>query len=64
MNDPGIFVAGVVVCLIVAAAMGALVWGLRMEARQNRARPPEPPNGVVGHLPVERAPDQAREHSS
>jgi hypothetical protein len=64
VNDPGIFVAGVVVCLIVAAATAVLVWGLRMEARRNRSRPPERPNGVGTPLPVERQPDQARERSS
>lgn len=32
----GIFVAGVLVTMIVVIAMGVLVWGLRLEARNNR----------------------------
>jgi len=51
MNDPGIFVAGVVVFLIVATALGLLVWGLRMEARQNRLRDYGPMSGAPRKLP-------------
>jgi hypothetical protein len=59
VNDPGIFVAGVIVVVIVAAALGLLVWGLRMEARQNRLRDEEAPNGVVRAL--ERHPERPRQ---
>jgi hypothetical protein len=46
VNDPGLFVAGGIVVLIVAIAMGFLAWGLRMEARQNRARDRRRRNGA------------------
>jgi hypothetical protein len=46
VNDPGLFVAGGIVMLIVAIAMGFLAWGLRMEARQNRERDRRRRNGT------------------
>jgi hypothetical protein len=34
MNDPGLFVAGVLVFLVVAAALALLVWGAILDGRE------------------------------
>ena len=34
--NAGIFIAGVLVTMIVLLAMGVLVWGLRLEAHENK----------------------------
>ena len=38
MNDPGLFVAGVMVTLIVASALGLLVWGAILDGRDEARR--------------------------
>lgn len=38
MNDPGLFVAGVMVTLIVASALGLLVWGAILDGQDEARR--------------------------
>lgn len=38
MNNPGLFIAGAFVTLLVAGALAALVWGAIMDGRVDRAR--------------------------
>jgi hypothetical protein len=38
MNDPGIFVLGIAVTLVVGTAMSLLVWGAILDGRDERER--------------------------
>lgn len=52
MNDPGVFVLGVLVTLVVGTAMALLVWGAILDGRDERERRRRKSTGAERRLEV------------